>query len=55
MMEEEIIESAVDYSEEFKAALEKRYTDYKSGKAKMITAAESKKRITKILSADIKR
>jgi putative addiction module component (TIGR02574 family) len=51
MMEEEIKESAVLYTDEFKAELDKRYADYKSGKAKMITASESKKRIQKILKA----
>ena len=49
MMEEEIKESAVDYTDEFKAELDQRHEGYKSGKAKMITAAESKKRISKIL------
>jgi hypothetical protein len=37
------------YTPQFKKELEKRYADYKSGKAKMVTAAESKKRILKIL------
>ena len=49
MMEEEIKESAVDYTHEFKAELDRRYADYKSGKAKMLTAEESKKRVQKIL------
>ena len=49
MMEGEIKESAVIYTDEFKAELDKRYAAYKSGNAKMITAAESKKRIQKIL------
>lgn len=49
MMEAEIKESAVEYTNELKAELDKRYTDYKSGKAKMITAAESKRRIAKLL------
>jgi putative addiction module component (TIGR02574 family) len=49
MMEEEIKESAVDYTDEFKAELDRRYADYKSGKAKMLTAEESKKRVQKIL------
>jgi succinylglutamate desuccinylase len=55
MMEEEIRESAVEYTDEFKAELEKRYADYKSGKAKMITAGESKKRVQKILKASGKK
>ncbi|MEO6228818.1 MAG: hypothetical protein ABJB11_08965 [Ferruginibacter sp.] len=49
MMEEEIKESAVDYTDEFKAELDRRYAGYKSGKAKMITEVESKTRIAKIL------
>ncbi len=49
MMEEEIKESAVEYTDEFKAELDRRYADYKSGRSKMFTAAESKKRIQKIL------
>ena len=49
MMENEIKESAVEYTDEFKAELDNRYADYKSGKAKMITAEESKKRIRIIL------
>ncbi|HLF45909.1 MAG TPA: hypothetical protein VI548_05765 [Chitinophagaceae bacterium] len=51
MMEEVIKESAVEYSDEFKLELDRRYADYKSGKAKMITAAESKRRIQKILKS----
>ena len=54
MMEEEIKESAVKYTDEFKAKLDKRYADYKSGKAKMIAAEESKKRIHRILKASRK-
>ena len=49
MMEGDIEESAVEYSDEFKKELDTRYADYKSGKAKMITAAESKRRIQKLL------
>jgi hypothetical protein len=54
MMEAEIKDSAVEYTEQFKAELDKRYSDYKSGKTKMITATESKKRIQKILRAKSK-
>jgi len=49
IMENEIEESAVEYSDEFKKELDRRYAEYKTGKAKMITAEESKKRIQKIL------
>lgn len=55
MMEEEIEESAVEYTEEFKKELDRRYADYKSGKAKMVTAAESKRRIQKILKSGLKK
>ena len=51
MMEEEIKESAVEYTDEFKAELDKRYSEYKTGKAKTISAEESRKRIQKILKA----
>lgn len=49
MLEDDIKESAVEYTDELKEELDKRYADYKSGKAKMITAAQSKRRIQKIL------
>jgi putative addiction module component (TIGR02574 family) len=51
MMEEDIEESAVEYSDEFKKELDRRHADYKSGKAKMISAEESKKRIQKLLKS----
>ena len=51
IMESEIRQSAVDYSQEFKVELDKRHADYKSGKAKMITEAESKRRIQKIVNS----
>ena len=49
MMEEEIKESAIEYIEEFKAELDQRQEDYKSGKSKIFTPVESKNRIAKIL------
>ncbi|MBP6431402.1 MAG: addiction module protein [Ferruginibacter sp.] len=39
------------YTDEIKKELDKRYDEYKSGKIKLITAEESKKRIQKILNA----
>ena len=51
MMEEEIEQSMVEYSDELKQELDSRYQDYKEGKSKMITGAESKKRINKLLSS----
>lgn len=50
MMEDDIKESAIEYSDELKAELDSRYASYKNGSAKMITAAESKKRINKLLN-----
>ena len=50
MMEEDIKEAVVEYSDELKTALDVRYAAYKNGKAKMVTAAESKRRINKLLS-----
>jgi hypothetical protein len=51
IMEEDIEESAVEFTPEFEAELDRRYEDYKSGKAKMVTATESKKRIQKLLQS----
>ena len=51
IMEEDIEESTIEFTPEFEAELDKRYKDYKSGKAKMVTASESKKRIQKLLQA----
>jgi hypothetical protein len=49
IIEDEIEETKVEYSREFKAVLDTRYAGYKNGRAKMITADESKKRLAKIL------
>lgn len=51
IMEAEIEESAIVYTEEFKKELDERYAAYKSGRAKMITSLESKKRVQKILKS----
>ena len=55
MMEEDIEKSAVEYTDDFKKELDRRYADYKSGKSKPVTAAESKRRINKILKAGRKK
>ncbi len=55
MMEEVIEKSAVQYTDDFKKELDQRYADYKSGKSKPVTAAESKRRINKILKAGRKK
>jgi hypothetical protein len=49
MMKGDIEESGVEYTPELKVELDSQYAAYKSGKAKMISSAESKKRIGKIL------
>ena len=55
MMEGDIEESAMEYSDEFKNELDMRYADYKSGKTKAITSSESKKRVQKILKSGHKK
>jgi putative addiction module component (TIGR02574 family) len=47
--ENEMMEAPGEYTPAFKAELDKRYADYKSGKSKTVTPAESKKRIQKIM------
>jgi len=54
LLEDEIEQEELEYSDEFKIELDKRYAGYKSGNVKMITAAESKKRVQKILKASRK-
>ena len=49
MMESEIKEANIEYSEELKNSLDEQYASYKNGTAKMISADDSKKRINKIL------
>jgi len=51
MVEEAIEEEGVDYTDEFKAELDRRYAAYKDGSEKAVTAAESKKRIQKLLKS----
>ena len=50
LVEDEIEQSELDYSDELKAELDKRFDDHKKG-AKMIGAAAAKKQINKILNA----
>jgi hypothetical protein len=49
LMKQDIDESGVEYTPELKAELDSRYSDYKNGKTKMISSAESKRRVGKIL------
>jgi len=51
IIEKDIQENEFEYSDELKSELDNRYSEYKNGTAEMITAAESKKRIEKILKA----
>ena len=49
IVEDAIQESEVEYTDEFKAELDRRYTAYLNGTEKTITAEESKERIMKII------
>ena len=49
LMKDEIEGSGIEYTDELKMELDKRYSSYKSGQGKMVNAAQSKKRIKKIL------
>lgn len=51
MLQEDIEESAVEYSDDFKKELDSRYAGYKSGKEKVISATQSKKRIQNLLKS----
>ena len=50
LVEDEIEQAELDYSNELKAELDKRFNDYKNGE-KMIGAAAAKRQINKILNA----
>ena len=50
IMEDDIMDSAIEYTDDIKQELDKRQAAYKAGKEKVITAAESKKRIKALLS-----
>jgi hypothetical protein len=49
IMENDIEQSALEYTTELKSELDNRYTNFKNGKAKIITAEESRKKIQRIL------
>jgi hypothetical protein len=53
IMEDKINESAVAYTDDFKKELDKRQAAYKTGKEKVVSSTESKKRISSILKAGI--
>ena len=48
MVEDEIGKSAVEYTDDFKKELDRRYAYYKSG-GKMVSAAETNKQIKEII------
>lgn len=54
LLEDEIEQSGLEYSEEFKAELDKRQEYYQSG-GKMITAVESEEQINSILRKNKRR
>jgi hypothetical protein len=49
MMEDNIKESGLKYTEELKAKLDNGYAQYKRGNAKMVSAVDSKNRMERIL------
>jgi hypothetical protein len=51
IIEKEVKENQIEYTNEMKGELDKRYSEYKKGVVEMVTPAESKKRIEKILKA----
>lgn len=51
VMESEIKGANIEYSDELKKSLDEQYASYKQATGRMISAAESKKRIDKILIA----
>lgn len=51
MLQGDIEESAVEYGDDFKKELDSRYANYKSGKEKVISAVQSKKRIQSLLKS----
>ncbi len=53
LVEDEIDQEQIEYSEEFKKELDRRHDYYKNG-GKMISANEANKRIGKILSGNKK-
>jgi len=54
-MEQSIAKLEVECMDELKKILDSRFLTYKNGSAKMLTAAESKKRIQKFLQAGHKK
>jgi hypothetical protein len=55
IVESDIKNEETIYTPEFKAILDQRQEDYKNGREKLITAAESKKRIQKLIKQKFKK
>ena len=51
MVEDAIEDAGIEYTDEFKAELDRRQAAYKNGSEKPVTANESKKRIQKLLKS----
>jgi putative addiction module component (TIGR02574 family) len=51
MVEDEIEKTGVEYTDELKEELDRRYAAYENGAEKPISSSESKKRIEKLLQA----
>ncbi len=54
MIEDDVEDTLIDYTNDLKTELDKRLIDYQSGKMKMITAKDSKIRVAKLLSKKFK-
>ncbi len=54
MIEGDVEDTLIDYTNELKTELDKRLTDYQGGKMKMITAKDSKARVAKLLNKKFK-
>lgn len=55
IMENEIEKSALEYTDDIKTELDKRYANYKNGQAKLISPEESRKRINMIIKSATKK
>ncbi len=54
IMEDEIAEKGISYTEDQKSELDRRWTAYENGVEKTVTAEMSKKRIKRLLDSKIK-
>jgi putative addiction module component (TIGR02574 family) len=51
IMENDVEESALEYTDEVKKELDNRHSAYKNGKAKTVSAEESRKRVQKLIKS----